>query len=256
MNRMTKKTMNRRGVIWGALVLASAACAKKPQDVEHLTGAGGPRSDVTRDSFRAGLVEYLHMRGDLCVDKPRWPIDVAALDLQQGSRDARQLPVLARLGVVAGHAVTVRSKEDPQAAPRVVTRYELTALGRQSFIDRHTRKPVDPNDPNDDGAQPDFCMARLSLAEIVGWELRPHEPNDKAPTGATVSYTYAVEAPAWARDPEAERVFPAVGRVIEGARRATLTEDFTLTSTGWVANELVSRSEAVAARAPAGERQP
>jgi hypothetical protein len=247
---MMKTTMNRRCKILGALALASVACAAK--NPARQPDAGAPRSDVTRDSFRAGLVEYLHMRGDLCVDKPRWPIDVAALDLQQGSRDARQLPVLARLGVVAGHAVTVRSKEDPQAPPRGVTRYELTPLGRQSFIDRHTRRPVDPNDEE---AQPDFCMARLSLAEIVSFELRP-QPNDKTPTGATVSYTYAVEAPAWARDPEAERVFPAVGRVIEGARHATLTEDFTLTSTGWVANELVSRAEAVAARAPGGQRRP
>ncbi len=240
--------MNRRWLIAGALLLAGAACAKK--NPAHEPDADAQRAEITRDSFRAGLEEYLHMRGDLCVDKPRWPIDVAPLDLQRGSRDARQLPVLARLGVVAGHAVSVRSKEDPQAAPRVVTRYELTALGRQSFIDRHTRKAVDPNDEE---AQPDFCLARLSLADIVRWELRP---NDKAPTGATVSYTYAVEAPAWARDPEAERVFPAVGRVIEGARHATLTEDFTLTSTGWVANELVSRAESVAARAPEGARRP
>jgi len=245
---MTKKTMNRRWVLWGAMVLAGAACAgcaKKSQTAEHQPGADAPRPDVTRESFRAGLEEYLHMRGDLCVDRPRWPIDVTELDRQQGSRDARQLPVLARLGVVTGRAVSVRSKDDAHAAPTVVTRYELTALGRQSFLDRHTRKPVDPNDED---AQPDFCMARLSLAAIVSWELRP---NDKAPTGATVSYTYVVEAPAWAHDSEAERVFPAVGRVIQGARHATLTEDFTLTSMGWVANELVARSEAVAARAPA-----
>ncbi len=247
---MTNKTMNHRWVLWGAMVLAGAACASK--NAAHGPGADAPKPDVTRESFGDGLVEYLHMRGDLCVDKPRWPIDVTELDQRQGTRDARQLPVLARLGVVSARAVTVRSKDDPRAAPTVVTRYELTALGRQSFIDRHTRKQVDLNDEE---AQPDFCMARLSLAQIVSWELRP---NDKAPTSATVSYTYDVEAPAWAHHPEVERVFPAVGRVIRGARQAQLTEGFTLTSTGWVADDLVARSEAVATRtsAPGGAPRP
>jgi hypothetical protein len=242
-----KKTMNRRWVVLGAVVLAGAACAKK--NAEHPPGGvDAPKADVTRESFRAGLEEYLHMRGDLCVDKPRWPIDVTELDQQQGTRDARQLPVLARLGVVSARVVSVRSKDDPRAAPSVVTRYDLTALGRQSFIDRRTRRQVNPNDED---AQPDFCMARLSPARIVSWELRP---DDKAPTSAKVSYTYEVEAPAWANDPEVERVFPAVGRVIRGARQAQLTEGFTLTSTGWVADELVARSEAVAARTSAPGR--
>ncbi|HEX4405907.1 MAG TPA: hypothetical protein VH560_13815, partial [Polyangia bacterium] len=154
---MMMKTTNRRWVLWGALVLASAGCSKKR--AADQSGVSAPTPDVTRESFRAGLVEYLHMRGDLCVDKPRWPIDVAPLDVQRGTRDARQLPALARLGVVAGHTVSVRSKEDLQAAPTIVTRYELTPLGRQSFIDRHTRKPVDPNDPDNEAAQPDFCLA-------------------------------------------------------------------------------------------------
>jgi hypothetical protein len=250
---MMTMTKNRRGwVVLGALLLASAACARKPSDAAKPDVTAPARADALRAGFRAGLEEYLHRRGDLCVDRPSWPIDVTDADRAAGSRDARQLPVLARLGVVDGRQVSRRSKDDPRAAPVELTRYQLTELGRLSYIDRRTRRPVDPNDED---AQPDFCMARLSLADIVGWELRP---NDAAPTSATVSYTYRADAPAWTRDPEAERVFPAVARVLVGAGKATLTEGFTLTPSGWVADELVARSEAVAARAgtPGGARTP
>lgn len=245
----TTSTRRRRGLVLGVLLLAGAACAKKPGAASPEGAKPGPTGPaVTRQSLESGLEEYLHRRGDLCVDRPSWPIDVTELDRLQGSRDARQLPVLARLGVVEGHVVSVRPKDDRGAAPTKVTRYQLTELGRRSFIDRRTRKAVDPNDED---AEPDFCVAKLSLAQIVSWDL---QPNDKAPTGATVSYTYEVDAPAWMRDPEAERVFPAVARVLAGAGKATLTEGFTLTSGGWVANELVAASEAVAARASARPR--
>ena len=251
---MMTMTKSRRGwVVVAALVLVSAACARKASDAAKPDVTPAPAStDALREGFRAGLEEYLHRRGDLCVDRPSWPIDVTDADRAAGSRDARQLPVLARLGVVEGHQVSRRSKDDPRAAPVAVTRYQLTALGGLSYIDRHTRKPVDPNDEE---AQPDFCMARLSLADVVGWELRP---NDITPTSATVSYTYRADAPAWARDPEAERVFPAVARVLAGAGKATLTEGFTLTPSGWVADELVARGEAVAAHGetPGGARTP
>ena len=246
-------------MVLGALLLTGPACAKKQLDLAKPEAAGPaaakPRvtsPDVLREGFRDGLEEYLHRRGDLCVDRPGWPIDVTELDRSQGSRDARQLPVLARLGVVEGREVSVRSKDAPRDAPTKVTRYQLTELGRRSYIDRRTRKPVDPNDED---AQPDFCVARLSLADVVSWELKP---DDKAPTSATVSYTYDVDASAWMRDPEAGRVFPAVARVLAGARKATLTEGFTLTPAGWVANELVARTEAVASRAGAqgSDRRP
>jgi hypothetical protein len=247
------RTLDRRWVI-AAVLFAGAACARKAQDAAPAGGAkpGAVRPEVTREGFRAGLEEYMHRRGDLCVDKPSWPIDVTELDRAQGTRDARQLPVLAGLGVVEGREVAVRSKDAPRGASTRVTRYQLTELGRRSYIDRRTRKPVDPNDED---AQPDLCVARLSLADVVSWELRP---DDKAPTSATVSYTYEVAAPAWMRDPEAGRVFPAVARVLAGAREATLTEGFTLTPAGWVANELVARTKAMASRAGAqgSDRRP
>src|SRR5271156_6147077 len=127
MTTMMTMTKNRRGWVV-VLLLAGAACAKKQ--------AEAPAMDVTRpdpareaalsESFRAGLEEYLHRRGDLCVDRPSWPIDVTDAERAQGSRDARQLPVLARLGVVEGRQVSRRSKDDPRAAPVAVTRYQLT----------------------------------------------------------------------------------------------------------------------------------
>jgi hypothetical protein len=64
-----------------------------------------------------------------------------------------------------------------------------------------------------------------------------------------VAYTYAVEAPDWARDPAFQRVYPAVARVLAGAGKAELKEGFTRTADGWLANELVP-AEPLARREP------
>jgi hypothetical protein len=91
----------------------------------------------------------------------------------------------------------------------------------------------------------DLCAAKLSLNQVVSFELSPSAEH----AGAVVSYTYTVEAAPWTRDPEVRRVFPAVERVISGERTAQLKEAFTLTEAGWVASELiVHNAESVANR--------
>jgi hypothetical protein len=184
--------------------------------------AGSKRTtDASAASFTAGVEAYLREGGDLCVARPSWPVDVTESDRQLGTRDAVQLPVLERLDVVAGRRLTIQGQP--------VTRYSLTARGRARFVDRRA----------------DLCVATISLDKVVSWELYPDARN---PTSATVNYTYRVDTPAWMRDPEALRVFPAVARVIAGAGTAQLAEGFTLTVGGWVANELVAPGAAVAAR--------
>jgi len=46
--------------------------------VALLAGAGGcrPKTDPTRADFTRGMQAYLEQRGDLCLGRPRWPIDV------------------------------------------------------------------------------------------------------------------------------------------------------------------------------------
>ncbi|HVZ74963.1 MAG TPA: hypothetical protein VHJ20_21425 [Polyangia bacterium] len=231
-------------IFFGLAALALAgACTKAPKP----TGPAASDTSVLRAAFTAGVTAYLEERGDLCVDRAAWPVDVSEADMNRGTRDARQLPVLERLGVVEGVAGVAH--HDGQAV--TVRRYRLTALGRRSFIDRRSRQPIEPEDH--DQTRADLCVARLSLDAVKSWELRP---DDQHATSATVAYTYAVDAPAWIRDAEAQRAFPAVGRVLAGARTATLAEGFTLVGGTWIADELVPANSNGAAIARATGTRP
>lgn len=194
-----------------------------------LTFACSKKTDANRDNFTRGVTDYLDRRGDLCIGRSAWPIDIDEHESPTQSRDALQLPVLERLGLVESTKVTLDSMGMVDAR-----RYRLTARGRQFYLDRQTRRPA--SDPHPSA---DFCVVRISLDHVARWELTP----DKR--GAEVAYTYRVDAPDWARDPEFQRVFPAVARVLGGAGGAELKEGFTLTSSGWVANELLP-GEAIA----------
>lgn len=227
-----------------------------------LVGACRHRPDVTAANlanFTAAMNAYLQSRGDLCIGRAEWPVDVTLADVTARTRDAVQMPVLERLGLVDAAVLSGASQ---------VTRYRLTENGRQQYLERGTHRPVSAEGPNRGDA--DFCVAHLSLDRIVGWEIHPGErkverarnlendpksapqaPAAAPPTDATLTYTFHVVAPAWTRDPAFERAFPAVSRVVRGAGVAQLTETLTLTPTGWTANELLpAASPAAVATGP------
>jgi hypothetical protein len=185
------------------------------------------RTEANRDGFTAAVNGYLDKRGDLCLGKYDWPIEVSAQEIQAGGRNAVQLPVLEKLGVVRSTAVSADDHPQQGAALLMVRRYELTETGKKYYLKREgggTR------------AHPaDFCAAKLSLDKIVGWEVH----KNGAQSEAVVTYTYRVDAAPWAQDADAQRVFPAVARVLSGAGKAQLREAFTLTEYGWAAKDTV-----------------
>ena len=203
-----------------------------------LLGACGKKSDATREHFEVGLRAYLERRGDLCLAKPTWPIDVTPHDVAVGTRDAVQMPVLERLGLVRSSEATADVTTGDGALPVEVRRYELTEAGLRDYRARE----IGVNSAGERVDAGDLCVARLSLAKVVGWEVAP-AGSGAAPGAerahAEVSYTYDVAAAPWTRDPEVKRVLPMVARVVEGAGSATLKEAFTLTPDGWVADELL-----------------
>ena len=191
--------------------------------------------DPTRAAFEQGLQTYLARRGDLCVGRPRWPIDVSAGT--EGTADTIQLPVLEQLGLVTSNVIDTRV--GGVATPFQARRYRLTSAGRRLYLDRDTRLPA----ANDDTRAPeraDLCFASLTLDKVTRWEIQKDGP---APT-ALVSYTYHAVAPPAVRDPRLGRAFPAVARLLAGDGKAELVEGFTLTSSGWTANELLQRGAA------------
>lgn len=195
-----------------AISLTAGACRQKGKAVA-----------LDSHDFTPAMNAYLQKRGDLCIARADWPVDVTPDDFAARTRDGLQMPVLEALKLVQSSML-----------PGGVIRYQLTALGKQHYIDRETRQPVSPDAPQH--ATADFCVARLSLDQIKHVEL--HEA-PKMPLHAVITYTYDVKAPAWTRDSDARRVFPAVDRVVSGAKTATLQEELTMTAEGWVANELL-----------------
>jgi hypothetical protein len=207
-----------KNLLWLPIVLLASGCARK--------------NDSAR-AFTDGMKAYLAKRGDLCIGRSAWPVDVDAHETTAQSRDVVQLPVLDKLGLVESSRVTVDSMGMVDAK-----RYRLTARGRAFYLDRATRRPA-----AEPGEGADFCVARISLDKVVRWVVSERDAGS-----AEVAYTYLVDAPDWARDPDFLRAFPAVARVLGGARHAELTEGFTLTKDGWIANELLPTAPAVAAR--------
>ncbi|HVX96597.1 MAG TPA: hypothetical protein VHK47_16900 [Polyangia bacterium] len=207
--------------------------------------AAGCRTNAekTREAFTRGMEAYLAKRGDLCVGRPSWPIDVADEDAASRGPDAVQLPILERLGVVTSTALPARV--GGAATPFGMRRYRLTVEGRKHYLERATRTPLPPDAP-DAASRADLCVARLGLARVERWELHA----GATPT-AVVSYTYTVEAPPWTSDAAFQRAFPAVARVLRGASTAQLVERFTQTPEGWVADELLPSRMARGAQASA-----
>ena len=220
-----------------ALVANAGACRSKP-------GAGGVGADQRQEAnaatFTRGVEDYLERRGDLCLGLRSWPIDVPADS--KIVKDVVQLPTLERLGVLKSSVIAER--RGGVATPFSLRRYQLTAEGRAHYIDRETRLPTSPEDPRA-SARADFCVVRLTLGKVTKWEVEKGGPAETA----VVSYTYAVEAPPWVRDMGFEKAFPAVARLVTGAGAAELVEGFTLTPSGWTANELVGERDLGAATA-------
>lgn len=202
-----------------------------------LAAAASPASSADKLDRRAlerALSDHLRQRGDLCVGKFEWPIDVAAGDLEAGSRDAVQLPVLEKLGLVEatdGSVLRKNAEGEEQAVP--VRRYALTATGRQFYVNR-PRPTLTPQGERIERPG-DFCAARLSLKKVVAW-TPPQQVGEAQEVTAT--YTYAIAAPAWTGDAEVRRVFPMVAHIVDGAGKLQLKQRLRLVNKTWTAVEL------------------
>ena len=195
---------------------------------------GACTTQANRENFTQGMNAYLAKRGDLCLAKYDWPIDVTPAEFAAGARNAVQMPVLQKLGLVDVSDVSVETKTDNAVVAAKVKRYQLTESGKKYYLTHELRSLA--ADGSKTLHQRDFCVAKLSLDKIVGWDP-PTTVNARKET--VVTYTYTVEAAPWLQDPGAKRVFPLVDRVVQGARVAQFQEAFALTKDGWVAKDLL-----------------
>jgi hypothetical protein len=190
--------------------------------------------ELNHASATRALESYLDRRGDLCLAKNAWPVDVTEAESRAGSRNALQMPVLERLGLVtASDAQRAVADADGVVQKLHARRYALTATGREYYLARPPRKAPSGNRFADAGH--DLCAARLSLDTVVGWQAAPRPGGVRE---AVVTYTYRVAAAPWTHDAAARAVFPMVDAVIRGERTARLTETLVLGPGGWEAKDL------------------
>ena len=184
---------------------------------------------------------FLADHGDLCMAKYTWPRDVTPGDEKSDPNDAVQLPVLERLGVVtsveirapketAASAVQTSTSVPPQPAPVEVTkRYSLTEKGRKYYLQKkHTILGRHDYIVEHDA---DFCVAHLTLDKVVKWS--PPEPAHNH-LETVVRYTYHIKAADWMSDPEAQKVFPIVERIIRGDGSLMMSAAVALQDGKWV----------------------
>jgi hypothetical protein len=187
-------------------------------------------AEPTRENLRPALEKYLEEKGYLCLGKFDWPIGVSERDVRIGTRDARQMPVLEKVGIVVSSKASETRREGDEEKTVPVTRYELTEAGRKFYIAKETARAS--ADGKKTVHRRDFCAGKLSLDTIVGWDT-PGNVGGRLET--TVTYTYKIAAADWARNPEIQKVFPMVDRIVKGAGTMRLKQLFRSTQDGWTA---------------------
>jgi hypothetical protein len=192
------------------------------------------QKEPNKKVLETALKQYLAKQGDLCVGKFDWPIDVSQRDIEMRSRDAIQMPVMEKLGLVmSSSGTTIRKGEGDAEESVLVKRYTLTDAGKKFYVRREMITVISSGKKI--AHQGDFCAAKLSLDKIVRWD-QPKVIGDTTETTAT--YTYKVAAADWTKDPEMQKVFPMIDRIIKGQGSMELKQRVRLTKNSWTAVNL------------------
>ncbi len=176
------------------------------------------------------LASRLEQRGDFCLGKFEWPIDVSLEDDTAKTNDAIQMPALEKAGLVSSTNEQVTSKEGETETHLTVKRYVLSDTGKKFYLERESTTTTSS------GIKVlhhgDLCPAKLSLSKIVKWE-KPFKSGENWET--TARYTYKVKAADWANDPDIQKVFPLLSRIIHGEGNMQLQQRFRFSGQAWIA---------------------
>lgn len=217
--------MKNRWMTAAALIgmIAAAAC-----QAESTPDTAAPNTA----NFTAGVNKYLARKGQFCFDYT-WPVDVRSGDTT--TRDATQMPVLEKLGLVKSANANVHDEAAASSGNSKVRRYTLTEEGKKYYSDRPIpRRLADGTMANRPRG---LCAATLTLDKIVGWDT-PHPAAPGSPAlQTTVSYTYKIDTAPWAQSSDAQKVYAVLDRLVHGAGTMQLKEVFTLKDNTWVSSD-------------------
>lgn len=193
------------------------------------------QDEPSAENFTKGMNAYMAKRGDFCLAKNTWPIDVTQREMDAHGRNALQMPVLEKVGLTKSSIATVDVKdEDTGATHQIkVMRYDLTDEGKKFYLTKSMNRRK--SDGSVQTVQGDFCPAKLSLDKVVGWEP-PKKVGEQQTT--TVTYTYNVDPAPWTSNADVQKVFPVVAYIVNGAKKVQLKESFVLTPAGWQAVDI------------------
>ncbi len=160
-------------------------------------------------NFKQAINTYFEKNGRLCIPiVERFPIDLAASNLNDRYGTAPELEALEKAGLVHSFRTTAAIKGMLDALrgptkPQAVKRYELTDEGKKYF-ERY---------PTLLGQAEGFCYGQKRVNSIVKWD----EPMTQGSYSAiSVTYTYQVDGLAtWAQLTDVERVFPIIKMTID-----------------------------------------
>jgi hypothetical protein len=205
--------------------MAAAAAAS----VMWMAGAQADTPAPSDKDLVPAVKAFLADHGDLCLAWYTWPRDLTAAEQQTGMNEAVQLPVLERLGIVQSAEIPASVPKDTAAAAIGAKRYTLTAKGRQYYLRKKRTILNVHSQPEVHDA--DFCVAHLTLDKVMKWSP-PESVNGYPET--MVQYTYHIKAADWMADPEAQKVFPVVDRIIRGQGKLLMSVSAQLQDGKWV----------------------
>ena len=189
---------------------------------------------INEKDLTLGMNQYLDQRGDLCLAKNSWPIDVTQREMQSLARNAVQLPIMEKLGLVSSIITTAEKRDEDGVHSLNVRRFSLTDAGKKYYLVKEMRSMRSDGSTKID--QGDLCVARLGLDKIVKWE---EIKSDDKKQRVQITYSYKIlSAAPWTSDAEIRKAFPMVAQLLQGAGTMQLQETLKFSDHGWIANEL------------------
>ena len=191
-------------------------------------------AEPTRATLTQALNRFLAERGEICVGKYDWPIDVSARDVAKRSRDSIQLPVLEQQGLVSAREGVVVYKDEAGEESVPTRRYELSEQG-QRFYKAHD-VTLHPHGVTEIRHDHDLCAGRLELDSIVKLEAPHAWASSSGSKSASVSYLYRFKAERWVLNDEVRRVFPMIDMLMQGQGKTPMQQSFHFDGKDWVAD--------------------
>lgn len=199
-----------------------------------MLAACGSKTDANEKNFGAAMNKYFEVKGDLCLNHDKWPVDLTDMDQRLDRIGGRmgQLAALETAGLVKSEDVTV-TPDSPYAKPYQVKRYSLTDAAKPFIKETETRSIGITERV---GKRTEVCWGKTALDKVVKWE-GPMKFGDYQEAGITYTYKVAKQA-AWVGKAEVLAAFPHIKSVLDGAGKLERKHGVKLTSQGWEAKGL------------------